>query len=216
MFAFEMFSKGRDYLEPLDLDSVHAKYEREYMMTADQHAWLSELHVARLLTTSSGQTRFLYRYAYYFFLAFYLHDGISNVKEAPALRSVLTQMLNDTYVEENSHILIFYLYLSKDRLLIEDLLRKAKESFKDYSECDLAKDVEFANALCNSNPKILVPSADIANNRVESREIKDDIAEKQNGIEVQTGNRDIDSAFHILNIMGQVVRNFPGDLKSET
>lgn len=124
------------------MDSVHAKYEREYMMTADQHAWLSELHVARLLTTSSGQTRFLYRYAYYFFLAFYLHDGISNVKEAPALRSVLTQMLNDTYVEENSHILIFYLYLSKDRLLIEDLLRKAKESFKDYSECDLAKDVD--------------------------------------------------------------------------
>lgn len=221
LIAAQMMALHRDYLESSELDQVHSRYEREYMMSANQHLWLAELHDSRILTTSSGQTRFTYRYAYYFFLAFYLHDGISNIKDAASFRKILTTMLTDAYDEENTHILIFYLYLSKDRELIEDLLKKAANAFGQYPECDLSNDVEFVNRLFNSNPKIAAPAADIQANRAEQRDMKDKIEdanlsnaephEEQDSSEY----REIDFAFHVLNIMGQVVKNFPGDLKGD-
>lgn len=215
--AYKMLETGRDSLTAAEVQSIHDSYEREYMVSVDKAQLLAELEAAQALSVSGEQTRFKYRYAYYYFAAQYLHDGISNVKGAEALRQKLKALADNAYNEENAHILIFYLYMSKDRVLMEHILDNAKKLFADKGPCDLDSDVAFVNALYSAPPRLVAPSPETERNREEYLAQRDEAAESQR--ENEPGqDKDmltLDFAFQSLNIMGQVLRNFPGDLRAD-
>src|SRR5205814_4107360 len=90
--------------------------------------------------------RFKYKYGYYYFVAEYLHDGIPNVKDAEAPRQELKALADSAYNEQNAHILIFYLYMSKDRSLMEYILNNEQKLFASDGISDLHDDLAFVNA----------------------------------------------------------------------
>ena len=52
----------------------------------------------------------------------YLQEGIGNVKEAAVLRRQILDMIRFLHDEDSSSILVFYIFLTKDRETIERLM----------------------------------------------------------------------------------------------
>ena len=214
--AFYMFENGRSALSLGELKTLHEAYEREYLYPMDQGKLLAELEAGQVLSTAGGEVQFKYRYGYYYFVAQYFKDGIDNAKGADLLRERLKAIADLAYNDENAHILIFYLYMSKDRALIEHILGNAQRLFASEGSCDLDRDVEFLNTVYGAPARLEEPSADTDLNREEYRRRRDE-ADKQEGDASRdaAGDRDIDFSFQSINIMGQVLRNFPADLRAD-
>jgi hypothetical protein len=220
LIAFHMFETGRNAITPAELKSLHEKYEKEYMFPVDQAVLLQELEAGQVLSVSNDEIRFKYRYGYFYFVAEYFQDGISNAKNAVALREKLKKMADTAYNDDDAHILIFYLYMSKDRLVIEHILSNSQKLFASEGASDLEKDVEFANRLYGTPLKLEAPPEDTDRNREEYRARRDEAAdspvnESDKTMANPAQNRDVDFSLQSLNIMGQVLRNFPADLRGD-
>ena len=151
-------------------------------------------------------------------MAWYFHDGISNAQEAERLKEQLVGMVEAAHEEVNAHTLVFYLYLSKDRNLIERIVAEAKSTLWDLKQCDIMTDLEFANSLCNRHPAILAPPPDHEANRKQRNEERDAVLDEQSEQDHEERNEenvDVDRGFTLLDIMGQVVRNFPLELRAD-
>ncbi len=223
--AYELFKSGRNALSERELRQIHRRYEAEYQVSVSERDLWDELVAAQVLAQSGDEYRFQYKYAYYFFVAKYFQQGISNVQETVTLREALEAMVRCVHDEECANILIFYLYLSKDRELIEQMLNVASRIFSDQRPADLSTDVKFVNDLRYRAPEVIIASKDIERNREEYRSQLDQSEEAEppfdQGI-VRTEYGDgisvalkIEFAFKSLHVMGQVLKNFPLDLRGD-
>jgi hypothetical protein len=226
LVAYELFRLNREVLTEIELRSVHNVYEREYHVSLDAKELWEEFASAQVLVRSGDEFRFQYRYAYYFFVAKYFQQGIGNAQEASSLRDVLSYMVRCVHNEDCANILVFFIYLTKDRDVIEQMLSVAKQIYSDKPPAHLTSDVEFVNKLRSKSPDVLIERTNIGKDRDEFRSKMDDAAESEDGapsrslakIEYQDGIPDglkIEFAFKSLQVMGQVVKNFPLDLKGD-
>jgi len=225
MIAYEMFVSGRDVLTEAELRNVHNRYEDDYDVVVDENELWEELSNAHVLTRAGDEFTFQYKYAYYFSVAKYFQQGIGNVQDAPLLRSRLSEMLLCVHDEDCANILMFYIYLTKDREVIDQLLKVASRIYSEKERAHLTTDIEFVNRLRSRSPDVLLASGSIDKNRDERRSRMDALeAEETNDsaalakTEYSDGISDalkIDFAFKCLQVMGQVVKNFPLDLKGD-
>jgi hypothetical protein len=223
--AYELFKSGRSALTENDLRRIHRSYEHDYQISVNEPELWEELTAAQILERTGDEYAFQYKYAYYFFVAKYFQQGISNVREASALRETLIEMVRCVHDEEYSNILIFYLYLTKDRELLDQMLSVAGRIFVDKPAADLATDIDFVNQLRYKAPEIYMKREDIEKNREERRSRMDqseETTEPSQQAMVKTEYKDdisdqlkIEFAFKSLQVMGQVLKNFPLDLKGD-
>ncbi len=216
--AFKMFSAGRDSVSEEEYAVAERLYAKEYAVSGNITDWRLEFAESQIIQVEAGEVKFTYKYAYYFLLAWFFDDGISNAQEAEDLKEQLIGMVEAAHVEVNVHTLVFYLYLSRDRELIERIVAKAKSTLPDVKQCDITTDLEFANSLCNRHPGILAPPTDHKANRKQRNEERDAVLDEQEEQGGEKGDGDgveVARGFTLLDIMGQVVRNFPLDLRAD-
>lgn len=221
--AYRMHRSGRLSVSGQEYAAAVDRYSTEYAVSEDSRRWRDEFLESRILQEDSGEIRFIYRYAYYFLLAWYFNDGISNAEEAEELRGELADIVDAIHEEERTNPLVFYLYLSKDRQIIERLISKAKDIFAGVPEFNVAADLGFANSLCRRHPKLIAPSSDHRGNRLADRRRKDEAGEgAQEKEDEEERKRVRDKAgiesfagYQLLNVMGQVVRNCPLELRAD-
>lgn len=224
-FAYELFKSGRQSLVSRELRQLHRNYETEYQITVDQRDLWEELIAAQVLAQNGDEYHFQYKYAYYFFVARYFQQGISNAREAASLRQTLDMMVRCVHDEECSNILIFYLYLSKDRELIERMLDVAAHIFAEESPADLSTDVQFVNRLREKAPEIVIAGRDIDKNRDDYRSRLDESERAEEAEQQKIARTEYSDAvpislkilfaFKSLQVIGQVLKNFPLDLRGD-
>ena len=137
LVAYELFKSDKVALSESELRKIHTSYECEYHVTIDAQELWAELENAHVLIRSGDEFKFRYRYAYYFFVAKYFQLGIGNVEEAPILRTRLSYMVRCVHDEDCANILIFYIYLTKDRQLIEEMLAVASRIYSEKEPAHL-------------------------------------------------------------------------------
>lgn len=215
--AYRMFQAGKVALSMEDLRALDKQYWQSYMCSVEQDVFVDELVRSQILSRAGNEISFQHKYAYYFFVAKYFQEGMADVSDSAALSARLRRMADQAYNDENARILIFYLYLTKDRPLIEHILNNASGIFSNYAACDLNTDVAFVNNLYTSRPSMVAPSIDTRKNREEFRRQQDESLRESEpqSIERSADSLQIDLAFESLQIMGQVLRNFPGNLKAD-
>lgn len=223
LIASEMFSKGRMYLSDAEFADVHRRFEQEYDLRISDEQMLGQLRDARILGPVHEQVGFLHKYCYYYFVANHFKKVLANDRDAQSAREMLRQMADTVHDEEYMNILIFYIYLTEDRQVIEYFVERSRSFFSEYQLCDFQRDVEFIADLLQPR-KLEVNSKRIDENRDGFRSQKDraEDADKDEEPVVRTKYDDsledglkLDFAFHALQVMGQVLRNFPGDLKAD-
>jgi hypothetical protein len=204
---------------------VHELYEKEYRVKLDASELWRELEAADILRRSGGEFSFTYKYAYYFSVAKYFQQGIADKKNAESLMRDLKELVESVHDEDSSSILIFYIYLTKDRDVITQMLEVSQRVFAGVAQAKLKGDIEFINVLRSTPPDIVLRAGTVTENRDGHRAELDsanDAEADANAPLARTMYRDdisdalkVEFAFKSLDVMGQVLKNFPLDLKED-
>jgi len=142
------------------------------------------------------------------------------------MRRHIIRMTSNLYVEDYANIVIFLVYLTKDEKTINLILTTAKSLFAEYEPCDLDKDVAFINRMKLEPLKPKLIEGDTEKNKEEYLRDMDEIERNLNAKEDEEDDdlrleREVNDVLRLnvalktLQIMGQVLRNFPGALRRE-
>jgi hypothetical protein len=218
-----MFRRHQLTLTTAEYREAHEEYCKRYDMVRDFSKMTADLRNTEMLIETNGIHRFKYPYIFYYSVAKYLQEN------AGTLRAELNRIADHIYSEINANILIFYVYLTKDAELIKRLIESAKQIYDEHEPCNLEGHVAFVNKMLTQPPNELqLPATDVRANRDRyNREQDAAAAELQNNAKERGGeptqdykySRQLQDAiklnisFKTLQILGQVLRNFPGSLE---
>jgi len=219
--AYSMFKRNQTTMTESEFRAAHEVYCSRYDMVRDFSRMASDLRKAEMLVESNGIYRFKYPYIAYYSLATYFQENASS------LRADLNEIADHIYNDLNANTLIFYVYLTKDAELIKRLVESARQIYDEHAPCNLESHVEFVNKMITQSPPPLhLISTDVRLNRDKANRNQDAAAELQNERErasetAQDYKYDrqlqdvikLNIAFKTLQILGQVLRNFPGSLE---
>ena len=180
---------------------------------------LKEIADSGLIEYDGETFKFQYRYVYYYSVAHAIRTNVANEHTRNGARQHLTRLASEAHFDDNANILIFYIYLSKDRALMEEVLDNARRIFLDVPPIDLESDLAFANNLLESPISISEPSQNISENLASHRSAKDEAGAQLSRTPADPNDLreafQIDFAMRSLEIMGQVLKNFPSDLRRD-
>lgn len=216
-----------------EMREIVDRYFKDYKVNVDLRQLLEELEQARILERLENGYRFTYPYIYYYFVARYIKENLSGRENVRKLRSQVMEMIERVTYEPYSNILLFLVYLTKDRRFIEKLIEQSKQIYKGYAPAELDEDVAFLNQIQRQPRSLQLPESDATENRDSYWEEMDavDAVESEGddtptmSVPKSTGlvkySDDLDDltkitiAFKNLDLLGQILRNFPGSLRAD-
>lgn len=224
--AYWMFKSGVDALSYSEIVKVSERYFHAYGLPVTPDSMLNDLIGARVLLVRDGNYRFHYSYYCEYFVARYYKDALQNRDEKAAeLAGELSDMATHVSWEQYSKILMFFLYFTRDPDLIALLISNANEVFGEFPPATLDRDIEFTNALYREPSIAELPPGDVHEHREARNEERDKFEKSAAGpaegkrikyseaLEIEDK---LDIANRYLELLGQILRNFPGSLKLES
>jgi hypothetical protein len=229
-------TKTRDEaLSKTDLLRVLGKYEERIGIRIDKERIINELVENRVFEVNEGLYSFKFKYTFYFSIARHLEDILQSDSEEYA--SEKETLLDRIYEDRNSNILLFTLYTSRNKSLIQDLINKANATLTSFSNIiDLTKLPSTKEI--EQDLKLYYTESEVSDNRMSLAKSKDDIdkikvhktqsdghAEDPNADSDENSQRDdiykdpeyidVISTRPIINIIGQILKSESGRLDAQ-
>ncbi len=227
--AWYLFNRGQGSIGDSEWREIIAIYFDEYAIALDGGVLLASLIDAGIIRADESRYRFTYGYALCYFVAKYFQENLADLGsqgDGRDLYEKLKSLSERIYKQDNANIVIFYVFLTKDRELIQHLMANARKIFAEFEEFDFDGQVEFVNKIIKPATPALLPEKSAALNQQAYDKRRDESGEQ---IEPR-GDPKIEIAVYgpalpyeqkliigirYLMLMGQVLRNFPGSLKKE-
>ncbi len=223
--AYRMFKTKQYRLSPDVVEEVADEYFERYRVKIPQDRMSRELHDSEILFTDSDATSFRYSYLYYFFVAKYFQENVMAAEEQEVirLRLELSELTRSLFNDDAANILMFYVYLTKDPALIREVVEQAKRIFSTEPLCDFQTDVAFVNRpgaeleLTYSEEV----KASAREKHLQALDKADDLQRKKNEERGTSESKEhgvigeINAAARTIQVIGQILRNFPGSLRAE-
>ena len=192
------------------------QYNIDFQTDSNAEQYIHEYSKVELLQEKNGQIFFEYPYVHYYFTAKHLAN---NIAKEWAQRKIQC-MSQKLYEEEYGNIMIFLCHLSKDEFIIQTVLDNAKEIFSDKLPFDFGEHKSIQMSFDEYLKTDFIPEKDTEKRQEEILEIRD-IQErnnkKQREIDIIEGDRQeiysLDNAFKTIEVMGQILKNYPGTIK---
>jgi predicted MPP superfamily phosphohydrolase len=228
--AWFLFSTTRRCIDVAEWrESCHVYYE-EYAIRVDSEKLLKSLVEAGILSGDDTGYCFSYGYTYCYFVAKYFQENLADLNEQngrPELFERLKRLSERVYKQDNASIIIFYVFLTKDRSLIDHVIANARSIFKEHNEFDFDSQLGFVNSIVRPITAVSLPDTRPDVNQQAYDQRRDEAGEQ---IE-PSGDPSLSDVVYdsrlpfeqkliigirYLTLMGQILRNFPGSLKAET
>lgn len=223
-FAYFLFTSLTKSSLRGELYEWHQRFCETFGRRLDPEALLDNFVAAGVLVTKADQVTFKYPYLYYYFLGRYFRDHIDD----EAIRSSIAQMAARLHNEEAANVLLFLTYLSKNPLVLKSIIRASKRLFAGRNELDLERDTAFLGPLLANIPSLVVEPGDpeARRQRMLARRDKTDLSEPRTESsdlqpyeEIETDDvlediLKVNVAFKTIQMLGQVLRNYPGSLRA--
>ena len=211
--AFDIYLNEVPMLSAADLRNVGNTFKQRKSISESVNQLSETLVRARILTlTTGGAYRFTYPYIYYYFVARYFSDNLSNPGSVDDLRQRIRDMAKNLHVEEFTNILIFLIYLTKDPETIQLVLEQARTIYADREPCDFDKDLQFIKGGDGRSLRPILSDSSIADNQENHRRHLDEVDKVEAEVQEVNDVLRINTALKAIQILGQIVRNFPGTL----
>jgi hypothetical protein len=213
--ANAMFDLDRQYLTNEELAQLHETYCAAYDLDLTFMAIEKALIQADILKRVESRYWFRYAYCYFYFFARHLRDRLNT----PEGVQRVNQLIDEIYRDDNANILAFLTYLAKDSLVIDAIRAKANGIYVDRVPASLEDDSAFFGKLLAEIPKRVYSDRPSKESRRELNRALDDAS--RSGKSNESASKGVDDAlrlnvaFKTLQILGQVIRNFPGSLLAE-
>ena len=144
-------------------------------------------------------------------------------------RSTVRTLCARLYKEEHSSIWLFLTHLSKDPFLIESLLEHAQSVFGGVAPARFDDDVAFLKSISDVVPKVVLKDLDAREEKRKRLERLEEEFHEQEPLEhsdvpeleppkedsSQTFLNELQLSLRTLEILGQVIKNFPGSLEGD-
>lgn len=220
IIAYSAYSNDDARLTLEEFETIVANYASEYAMPISVDQLKRVLIDARLMRVIDDAIEFQYPYVFYYFVAKHFQGSLQSAKTRGAAKSELFTLVENIHLERNSNILIFTLYLTKDEEVIERIVIKAQKLFN-YSDPKELNSPAFLKNLSRESIAVTIPKQ--SNGAEREKELtKIERARNNEDTLVDSSARpeDLPSQINVasktLQVMGQVVRNFPGELDGAT
>lgn len=213
--ANHMFNLRTYRLSDSQMQEVHKKYCEEFTMGIRFDQIEKALLDADLISYGGGLYTFKYKYCYYYFAAKHLMGRLTTDEGKDQLR----RLAENVHKEEFANILVFLAYLSKDPIIIEEMLRASRAVYPDEDLCDFDEQLKFITALNDTVPKAVLLDKDARSARKEINQTMDEIeahlpqpVENEDDADFNDALR-LNVAFKTIQILGQILKNHPGSIK---
>jgi hypothetical protein len=228
--AWHLFSAGQHCISTTEWRELVESYFREYKIRVDGDVLLNSLLKAGIIARDQSDYRFSYGYTYCYFVAKYFQENLADLDDQTGrleLFERLKKLSESVYKQDNANIVIFYLFLTKDRSLIHHVIANAKLIFGEHSEFNFDSDLLFVNRIIRPLTTVSLPGTSPEANQQAYDKSRDDRGEQiepegePSTLEV-IYNADLPFeqklviGIRYLTLMGQILRNFPGSLKADT
>lgn len=222
-YYYNRNTKSENYNELWDF---HIGFCKSYGLKFDLEKRLGKLVKAKILSYNEvdGLYSFKYPYVYYFFIAKYLSDSLSEEES----QTLIEKLIDELDKSKSMSILMFLTHHSKDKSILDKIVAKAKSVFEFVDKANLDLDSMFIDNIINKLPPVTyVPKyKDSHEYRLKVEEQKDyiDYSENDEVIDSEGSDSDpraiefikeINLAFKSLELLGQLARNYYGSLKLE-
>lgn len=226
--AWRMFSSSRRFVDRPEWRELGEDYFSEYKVHVQSEVLLESFLLAGILIEDESLFRFAYGYGYCYFVAKYFQENLADLDEStgkPALYKLLTDLSEKVYKQDNASIVIFYVFLTKDRFLIDHVIANARTIFSDVDEFDFDSHLTFVNEIIKPLTYVELPGTRPEENRLSYDQRRDDSGEQiePRGDPALTDllytpempfEQKLIIGIRYLTLMGQILRNFPGSLKA--
>lgn len=215
--AYWMFSNEKKSIAEEEWAYFHANYCNKFKISPQQHILQNEFEESGLIDHIDSKYRFRHSYAYYFFVARYFRD---NIHQEP-VKVVVASLCDKLYKEEHANIWLFLTHLSKAPFIVDVILQHAQKIFAEYKPIEFGEDISFVKSLYDRVPEIVLNDTEYK----EQKETRLRKLDDQPGAEIGDVDEDeaarneivqllakLNLAFRTIEVLGQLVKNFPGSL----
>ena len=222
--AFHCFDNNIHEVSHSDMCDFHKLHCDELEIDAEFSKTFDILKKAKLILHRDDHYKFNHNYVYYYFVAQYLSENITN----DHILSTVENISKRLYITELANILIFLVHHSNTQIIIDLVLNEAGKLFNNLEFIKLNQNeisninklivnevkLQIADRPASENRKDMLKefdSIDIYKKEYEGREkyiISDDIKEL-NLISK------INLAFKIMDIIGHITKNYYGSINGE-
>lgn len=223
--AFYFFTKKTSSIsvsQHLEFHKHVTSYEKFDLPSLSAERAFNTLKRIGVIEHIGDTIEFKYQYTYYYFVAKYLAQTI----EKKDTKEIVEKLVQRLYRTEFANILMFLIHFSRNEFIIEELLKYAKDIFKEFNPCKLENDVQQINNLVVELPKLYLKNQTVESVRdEENREMdENEEAEKKDLDELKKPwdiNEDISEidlvsklnlSFKLMEILGQIIKNNYGSM----
>ncbi|CAK7010808.1 metallophosphoesterase [Tissierella sp.] len=215
MFDRQLIGVGMD-----DIEEVTKIYNEKYTMKLSSEILKDKYIDSEIISADADKYKFRYKYIYYYFVAKYIKEEINS----EIIKEHITNMTGKLYNEDYANIILFLCHLTKENYVINEILNNAKQIFKDFEPYDLNEHKVFIKSMYSRVSELVYPNSEPEENRRALLESKDEIAtsneeldkddyeESDEEIEDINNMMELNRAYKTIQILGQIVKNFPGSL----
>lgn len=230
--AFQMLTKKHTSFTESELIETVRAFENKKLFPVSHHDVLRKMTFAQIIfhdTTEGEVYRFKYPYIFYYFAGRYIARNLSD----PIVKDMLEYMSSKLYNETYGNIIVFVCHFSNSKDVIDNILFNAYSTLEKYTPFDFTKSNpifdEIHDAVEALIPESVGDNASVTENKNKVLERKDDIGindgqvhnvESEIDDEVSEKEREqeiasVSAAFKTLEVLGQILQNYPGDIDGE-
>ena len=154
--SYRMEKRGIKIIGSDELRAVHDAYEERYDIRRPFAAMLRQLVDQGIFTGVNDGFRFKYSYLYNYFVASYMRDHMAE----PDVREMLGDISRAVHTERNANILLFLAHLSRDPIIIGELLSASRDLYAGYPPAELKEDIQFLAELWPGLPEVVYDEND--------------------------------------------------------
>jgi 3',5'-cyclic AMP phosphodiesterase CpdA len=224
-FAYYLFTRQEHSIGMSEALGWHESHCKKYSLRLNFEKLLSNFCQASVLCVRDNTVTFRYKYMYYYFVARYFSQNI----DEDAIRSLVSVMSKRLYHTESANIILFLSYLSKDPFILSSILEASNNLFSSYPEYDLLEQPELFHDLSTELPQLILDSSHPRERRRRLLARGDEIEAVEFEPEEDSAPHDVSAglddqlddfmrinvAFKTIQILGQILRNRPGDLRGD-
>lgn len=228
-FAYQMFQAKRTEVDEAMFHQINMEFEKRFEVSKDAKYLRRDLLQRDILSVSGETTRFRYPYIYYYFVAYWMRDHMSEA----SVRNDVIRLSRSLHVDECANIVLFLAHLCKDPFIIGELIAAADSSFPDSEPAAFADDLAFLLNIGAPLRRVRYRERDVIQSRnhvLATLDEAEELNEKEKEEEEDTPHLDapdgpstdalslinkFNAAMKTVDILGQVLKNFPGSLDGD-
>lgn len=229
--AYKMLCDTEKPLGYIDCKTIIEKFATDMQIPLNPDNVIKLMKDANIiLTDNDNNVRFKYPYMYYYFVGNYIEQNYKNQE----IRDLVQYMSQNLHNESYGNIMIFVCSFSMNDNIIDDILLNALSVFDDVPVFDFTETPQIMTTAEKRiqelyNSIIVGNENDVVSAQEKKRELSDNaqICDGQvydiNTSQTQKDEDDADSKYFkdfyaaqkIIVVLGQIIRNYPGQIKGE-